>query len=81
MARHIVIVEDEAAIRHNYEDALHRYGYKVSGYGDKNSALAALKRRLPDLVIIDVGWEMMSKAGSSFAGNCAACPKACPSFS
>ena len=55
MARHIVIVEDEAAIRHNYEDALHRYGYKVSGYGDKNSALAALKRRLPDLVIIDVG--------------------------
>jgi len=55
MARHIVIVEDEATIRHNYEDALHRYGYKVSGYGDKHSALAALKRRLPDLVIIDVG--------------------------
>ena len=55
MARHIVIVEDEAAIRLNYEDALHRYGYKVSGYGDKHSALAALNRRLPDLVIIDVG--------------------------
>jgi two-component system OmpR family response regulator len=55
MARHIAIVEDEAAIRHNYEDALRRYGYKVTGYGDKHSALAALKRRLPDLVIIDVG--------------------------
>jgi two-component system OmpR family response regulator len=55
MARHIAIVEDEAAIRHNYEDALRRYGYQVSGYGDKHSALAALKRRLPDLVIIDVG--------------------------
>jgi two-component system OmpR family response regulator len=55
MARHIAIVEDEAAIRHNYQDALHRYGYRVSGYGDKHSALAALKRRLPDLVIIDVG--------------------------
>lgn len=55
MQRHIVIVEDEAAIRHNYEDALRRYGYQVSGYPDKPSALAAMSRRLPDLVIIDVG--------------------------
>jgi len=55
MARHIAIVEDEATIRHNYEDALRRYGYQVSGYSDRHSALAALKRRLPDLVIIDVG--------------------------
>lgn len=55
MARHIAIVEDEATIRHNYEDALRRYGYHVSGYADGSSALAALKRRLPDLVIIDVG--------------------------
>jgi two-component system OmpR family response regulator len=50
-----VIVEDEAAIRHNYEDALKRYGYQVTGYSDRESALAALRRRLPDLVIIDVG--------------------------
>ncbi|MDT8319546.1 MAG: proteobacterial dedicated sortase system response regulator [Xanthomonadales bacterium] len=55
MQRHIVIVEDEATIRHNYEDALRRYGYQVSGYSDKPSALAAMTRRLPDLVIIDVG--------------------------
>jgi len=55
MARHIAIVEDETAIRHNYEDALRRYGYQVSGFGDRHSAFAALKRRLPDLVIIDVG--------------------------
>ncbi len=55
MARHIVIVEDEAAIRHNYEDALRRYGYEVTGHGDRHSAMAALARRLPDLVIIDVG--------------------------
>ena len=55
MARHIAIVEDEASIRHNYEDALRRYGYQVSGFADRDSALAALKRRLPDLVIIDVG--------------------------
>ena len=55
MPRHIVIVEDEAAIRHNYEDALKRYGYKVTGYSDRESAMMALGRRLPDLVIIDVG--------------------------
>jgi two-component system OmpR family response regulator len=55
MARHIAIVEDETAIRHNYEDALRRYGYQVTGFGDRASALAALSRRLPDLVIIDVG--------------------------
>jgi two-component system OmpR family response regulator len=55
MQRHIAIVEDEAAIRHNYEDALRRYGYHVNGYGDRNSAFAAFSRRLPELVIIDVG--------------------------
>jgi two-component system OmpR family response regulator len=55
MQRHIAIVEDEATIRHNYEDALRRFGYRVTGYGDKTSAMDALTRRLPDLVIIDVG--------------------------
>jgi len=55
MQRHIAIVEDEATIRHNYEDALRRFGCKVTGFADKPSALAAMTRRLPDLVIIDVG--------------------------
>ncbi len=55
MKRQIAIVEDEAAIRHNYEDALRRYGYRVNGYADRRTALEAFNRRLPDLVIIDVG--------------------------
>ena len=55
MQRQIAIVEDEAAIRHNYEDALRRYGYQVSGYSERHSAIEAFRRRLPDLVIIDVG--------------------------
>lgn len=54
MTRSIAIVEDEAAIRHNYVDALRRQGYKVSGYKDRSSALAAFADRLPDLVLIDV---------------------------
>jgi two-component system OmpR family response regulator len=55
MPRRIAIVEDEIAIRQNFEDALRRQGYLVSGYGDRQSALNAFNRRLPDLVIIDVG--------------------------
>lgn len=55
MPRHIAIIEDEAAIRHNYTDALTRYGYQVSGFPDRNSALEAFQRKLPELVIIDVG--------------------------
>jgi two-component system OmpR family response regulator len=55
MPRRIAIVEDEIAIRKNFEDALRRQGYQVSGYGDRHSAMDAFRRRLPDLVIIDVG--------------------------
>ncbi len=55
MPRRIAIVEDEIAIRRNFEDALRRQGYQVSGYADRKSALAAFSSRLPDMVIIDVG--------------------------
>ncbi|MGB5291796.1 MAG: proteobacterial dedicated sortase system response regulator [Lysobacterales bacterium] len=55
MPRRIAIVEDEIAIRKNFEDALRRQGYLVSGYGDRKSAMAAFQSRLPDMVIIDVG--------------------------
>ena len=54
MSRHIAIVEDETAIRHNYADAFQRHGYKVSGYPDRQRAMTAFNSRLPDLVLIDV---------------------------
>ena len=50
----IAVVEDEAAIRENYSAALQRLGYRVHGYADRETALAAFQNRLPDLVIIDV---------------------------
>lgn len=50
----IAIVEDEAAIRENYADALRRQGYSVSGFADRQTALASFDARLPDLVIIDI---------------------------
>jgi two-component system OmpR family response regulator len=55
MPRRIAIIEDEIAIRRNFEDALRRQGYQVSGYPDRKSALNAFAGRLPDLAIIDVG--------------------------
>jgi two-component system OmpR family response regulator len=55
MPRRIAIVEDELSIRRNFEDALRRQGHQVSGYADRESALEAFSRRLPDMVIIDIG--------------------------
>ena len=55
MKKQIVLVEDEAAIRENYRDAFERRSYQVAVYSDRNSAWQALRARLPDLAVIDVG--------------------------
>ncbi len=55
MARHVFIVEDDAAIRDNLADALRRLGHAVSVFPDRPSARQAADERLPDLAIIDVG--------------------------
>lgn len=53
--KRIAIVEDDAAIRQNYGDALKRSGYEIETYADRASATAAFKVRLPDLAILDIG--------------------------
>jgi two-component system, OmpR family, response regulator len=55
MRRRIAIVEDDPAIRANYADVLQKHGYEVAAYGDRREALAALRTRLPDLVLLDIG--------------------------
>ncbi|MCP5294178.1 MAG: proteobacterial dedicated sortase system response regulator [Zoogloeaceae bacterium] len=55
MGRRIAIVEDEAAIRANYSEALARQGYEVAAYASRPEALAAFRNRLPELAIIDIG--------------------------
>ena len=55
MPRHIAIVEDEPDIAANYRDAFQRYGFTVSHYVDRPSALAGFRLGLPDLAVIDVG--------------------------
>ena len=55
MRRRITLVEDDAAIRANYTDVLRKHGYEVTAYADRSSALEALRSRLPDLVLLDIG--------------------------
>ena len=55
MAKEIAIVEDEAAIRENYADALRRQGYKVATYEGRADAWHAFQSKLPDLAILDIG--------------------------
>ena len=55
MRRRIAIVEDDPVIRANYVDVLNKHGYEVNAYGDRATALAALRLRLPDLVLLDIG--------------------------
>ncbi|NND89656.1 MAG: response regulator [Granulosicoccus sp.] len=61
--RRIVLVEDEPALRDNYTLALSRAGFDVHGFGDADSALKAVSRRLPDVAIIDIGLGRDSEAG------------------
>lgn len=65
MARRIAIVEDEAAIRANYAEALRRHGYEVVAYGSRREALDALRNRLPDLAVIDIGLGDEAEGGFS----------------
>jgi two-component system OmpR family response regulator len=55
MRHRIALVEDDPAIRANYTDALKKHGYEVTAYADRPGALAAMRSRLPDLVLLDIG--------------------------
>jgi len=55
MLRRIAIVEDDAAIRANYADALRKHGYEVAAYAARGEAMGAFRARLPDLALIDIG--------------------------
>ena len=55
MSRRIAIVEDDPAIRANYAEALRKHGFEVAAYAGRGEALGALRARLPDLALIDIG--------------------------
>jgi DNA-binding response OmpR family regulator len=53
--RRIAIVEDDPAIRANTAEALRKHGFEVAAFAGREEALAALRSRLPELAIIDIG--------------------------
>ena len=55
MAKTIVLVEDETAIRENYKAFLENQGYRITTYASRPEALQGLKRQLPDMAVIDIG--------------------------
>jgi two-component system OmpR family response regulator len=55
MPRRIAIVEDDPAIRANYADALKKHGYDVVQFANRPEALSAMRTRLPDLTLLDIG--------------------------
>ena len=57
MSKRIAIVEDDAAIRENYADALRKQGFIVQTYPNKATAIAAFDQLLPHLAILDIGLE------------------------
>lgn len=64
--KRVVVVDDEPSVGEAVRDLLSAEGYDVETPGDAQSALPALLRAAPDLVILDInmpgmsGWEFCS---------------------
>ena len=54
MNAHILVVDDEPAVRDALERALRSDGYRVSLAGDGEEALAKVSGQPPDLIVLDV---------------------------
>jgi two-component system cell cycle response regulator DivK len=55
MTRTVLIVEDDALNRKLFQDVLVARGYRVLEAGDAPAAMALIRDRRPDLVVMDVG--------------------------
>lgn len=54
MKKRILVVDDEPNIREVVELYLRREGYEVEVTGDGTTALAAIERKAPDLIVLDL---------------------------
>jgi two-component system response regulator MprA len=55
MGAAILVVDDDAAIRRMLERTLAAEGYDVAGAGGGGTALAAIERSTPELLVLDIG--------------------------
>jgi two-component system, OmpR family, phosphate regulon response regulator PhoB len=65
MQKHILIVEDEAAIREMIALALSRSGMRAEHAPDVRSAQEAIARKVPDLILLD--WMLPGVSGIDYA--------------
>jgi two-component system response regulator MprA len=54
MSERVLVVDDDALVRRMLTRSLTAEGFEVEGAGDGGTALAAIERSAPDLVILDV---------------------------
>ena len=55
MAKHILVVDDDALLRRSLSLQLEQAGYRASTAASAEDALALIKRDQPDLILLDVG--------------------------
>ena len=55
MPKTIAIVEDEPALRENYSAALRAQGYQTQLFATRKEALESFRKRLPELILLDIG--------------------------
>jgi DNA-binding response OmpR family regulator len=55
MAKHILLVDDDALMRRSLAFNLEQAGYKASAAGSAEDALALARRDPPDLILLDIG--------------------------
>jgi DNA-binding response OmpR family regulator len=55
MAKHILVVDDDALLRRSLSLQLEQAGYRTSTAGSAEDALALARRDRPDLILLDVG--------------------------
>ena len=55
MAKHILVVDDDALMRRSLSLQLEQAGYRASTAASAEDALALIKRDQPDLILLDVG--------------------------
>lgn len=72
----VLVVDDDPAIRQYITDALEESGYRVRAASDGGSALAAVERSRPDLILLDVrmpginGWDVLNELRSAAGPHC-----------
>ncbi len=63
MQRKLAYVEDDDVIRRNYSEMLRDEGFDVTAYSNKEDAIDAFRRGLPDLALLDVSLHGERDAG------------------